>query len=225
MFQKKAVGPYPKESPEYKYRELVTPYVWSFIFKQLMQKSAITIEEHEGDNRESLCQTAQGKVAVNMNSCTCSFYKSMVLPCRYLLKSREIKGEDLFSNDLIGIRWKLSYVKSSHRLFEDESEASPSPVCSIVKTTNRVRNMSQSSKFRELHMITRELASVASEATGDEYEQKRDILRNLVQLWSKNKTCMVIEVLGTDQVDDSTSTLENICRNEKLVSEHSERKQ
>jgi hypothetical protein len=30
---------------------------------------------------------------------------------------------------------------------------------------------------------------------------------------------MVIEVLETDQVDDSTSTLENICRNEKLVSE------
>jgi hypothetical protein len=26
MFQKKAVAPYPKESPEYKYRELVTPY-------------------------------------------------------------------------------------------------------------------------------------------------------------------------------------------------------
>jgi hypothetical protein len=37
---------------------------------------------------------------------------------------------------------------------------------------------------------------------------------------------MVIEVLvlETDQVDDFTSTLENICRNEKLVSEHSERK-
>jgi hypothetical protein len=34
---------------------------------------------------------------------------------------------------------------------------------------------------------------------------------------------MVIEVLETDQVDDSTSTLENICRNEKLVSEHSEK--
>ena len=83
-------------------------------------------------------------------------------------------------------------------LFEEESEASPSPVCSIVKTPNRVRNMSQSSKFRELHMITRELASVASEATGDEYEQKCDILRNLVQLWSKNKTCMIIEVLETD---------------------------
>jgi hypothetical protein len=55
-------------------------------------------------------------------------------------------------------------------------------------------------------MITRELASVVSdsEATGDEYEQKRDILQNLVQLWSKNKTCMVIEVLETDQVDDYT---------------------
>jgi len=130
----------------------------------------------------------------------------MLLPCRHILKFREIKGKDLFSNDLIGIRWKLSYVKSSHRLFEEESEVSPSPVCSIVKTPKRVRNMSQSSKFRELHMITRELASVASEATGDEFEHKRDILRNLVQLWSKNKTCMVIEVLETDQVDDSTST-------------------
>jgi hypothetical protein len=43
-----------------------------------MQKSEVTIEEHEGDDGESLwsCQTAQGKVAVNMNSCTCSFYKS-----------------------------------------------------------------------------------------------------------------------------------------------------
>jgi hypothetical protein len=46
------------------------------------------------------CQTVQGKVAVNMNSCTCSFYKSMPLPSRHVLKFREIKGEDLFSNDL-----------------------------------------------------------------------------------------------------------------------------
>ena len=100
MFQKKAVAPYPKESPEYKYRKLVTPYAWSFI--QLMQKSEVTIEEHEGDDGESLwsCQTAQGKVAVNMNSYTCSFYKSMPLPSRHVLEFREIKGEDLFSNDL-----------------------------------------------------------------------------------------------------------------------------
>jgi hypothetical protein len=55
----------------------------------------VTIEEHEGDDGESLwsCQTAQGKVAVNMNSCTCSFYKSMPLPSRHVLKFREIKGE------------------------------------------------------------------------------------------------------------------------------------
>jgi hypothetical protein len=26
----------------------------------------------------------------------------MLLPCRHILKFREIKGEDLFSNDLIG---------------------------------------------------------------------------------------------------------------------------
>jgi hypothetical protein len=58
----------------------------------------------------------------------------MPLPSIHVLKFREIKGEDLFSNDLIGIWWKLSYVKSSHRLFEEESESSPSPVCSIVKT-------------------------------------------------------------------------------------------
>ena len=100
MFQKKAVAPYPKESPEYKYRKLVTPYAWSFI--QLMQKSEVTIEEHEGDDGESLwsCQTAQGKVAVNMNSYTCSFYKSIPLPSIHVLEFREIKGEDLFSNDL-----------------------------------------------------------------------------------------------------------------------------
>jgi hypothetical protein len=48
------------------------------MFENVISYTAVTIEEHEGDNRESLwsCQTAQGKVAVNMNSCTCSFYKS-----------------------------------------------------------------------------------------------------------------------------------------------------
>jgi hypothetical protein len=44
MFEKKAVAPYPKESPEHKYRELVTPYAWSFMLKQLMQMSEVTIE-------------------------------------------------------------------------------------------------------------------------------------------------------------------------------------
>ena len=54
MFQKKAVAPYPKESPEYKYRELVTPYAWSFILKQLMQMSEVTIEEHAHPSKRNL---------------------------------------------------------------------------------------------------------------------------------------------------------------------------
>ena len=50
MLQKRAVAPYPKKSPEYKYRELVTRYACSFILKQ----SEVTIEEYEGDDGESL---------------------------------------------------------------------------------------------------------------------------------------------------------------------------
>jgi hypothetical protein len=54
MFEKKAVAPYPKESPEHKYRELVTPYAWSFMLKQLMQMSEVTIEEHAHPSKRNL---------------------------------------------------------------------------------------------------------------------------------------------------------------------------
>ncbi|VDI04173.1 zinc finger SWIM domain-containing protein 3 [Mytilus galloprovincialis] len=209
IFQKRTVSAFSNDSPEYKYQELVTPYAWPYILKQLSLRSEVKLEQKESDDGEIIwtATTSQGQVRVDSKSCSCMFHQSMLLPCRHILKLREVNNENLFVAESVSDRWKINTVRTSHRLFDDTGVSeTQSSVCSIICTPKRVRKMSQSTKYRETQILLQQMASLASEATGDEYQQRIDIIQSITHFWSHGKKCMVLEVLESDSVESTSSS-------------------
>ncbi|CAG2224736.1 ZSWIM3 [Mytilus edulis] len=130
----------------------------------------------------------------------------MLLPCRHILKLREVNHENLFV-EAVSDRWKINTVRTSHRLFDDTGiSETQSSVCSIICTPKRVRKMSQSTKYRETQILLQQMASLASEATGGEYQQRLDVIQSITNFWSHGKKCMVLEVLASDSVESTSSS-------------------
>ena len=84
LVQKISVNPYQSGTPEYKYMELLTPYALQFVVKQLGFVSKVKIVDQADDYFMVNC--SEGIVKVTATKCTCSFHKSMQLPCRYILQ-------------------------------------------------------------------------------------------------------------------------------------------
>ncbi|CAG2240209.1 unnamed protein product [Mytilus edulis] len=51
-----------------------------------------------------------------------------------------------------------------------------------------------------------QMASLASEATGGEYQQRLDVIQSITNFWSHGKKCMVLEVLESDSVESTSSS-------------------
>ncbi|CAG2217744.1 unnamed protein product [Mytilus edulis] len=170
--------------PEYRYQELVTPYAWAYILKQFSLRSEVKLEQKE----RLYGQLQQAKA-------------------KHILKLREVNHENLFVAEAVSDRWKINTVRTSHRLFDDTGiSETQSSVCSIICTPKRVRKISQSTKYRETQILLQQMASLASEATGGEYQQRLDVIQSITNFWSHGKKCMVLEVLESDSVESTSSS-------------------
>ena len=49
--------------------------------------------------------------------CSCSFFTSMLLPCRHILYARKLAGLPSFCEDLCASRWTREFYQRSHRVF------------------------------------------------------------------------------------------------------------
>lgn len=75
------------------------------------------VREGDAANTKLTFQIAEwNKVNVYMNSC--SFHQCMILPCRHMLRLKEVKQADLCSAEAISESWKVSTVRTSHRFLE-----------------------------------------------------------------------------------------------------------
>ena len=106
------------DSPEYRYQELVTPYAWAYILKQFSLRSEVKLEQKK--RLYGQLQQAKAKWG-SSKSYSCIFHQSVLLPCRHILKLREVNHENLFV-EAVSDRWKINTVRTSHRLFDDTSQ-------------------------------------------------------------------------------------------------------
>ena len=133
MFQKKSVKTYEAGSAEQKYQDLLTPYAFKYVLRQLGNRDRITLEQHNQEGEIGWkSSTPEGLINVSLNTCSCSFNTRMLLPCRHIFKAREISVTDLFSLEGISERWKIQSYTKHHRLFSivqiTENSVSISPI-------------------------------------------------------------------------------------------------
>ena len=109
---KKRITTQPEESPEEKFAELLTPYALNFVEKQMALRkkvTAIDLEQCDGDNYT--VSSSAGNLKVSSNSCQCTFWKTMHLPCRHIFAVREKLQLPLFSSTSVSDRWKMAYMR------------------------------------------------------------------------------------------------------------------
>ena len=105
---KKRVSVYSPSSPEGKFAELLAPYAFGYVEKQLALRKKVTIAEDHG-----LCFTissSAGNLSVTSESCHCKFWNSMQLPCQHIC-SKHQQLLPLYSSTGVSERWKLSYMR------------------------------------------------------------------------------------------------------------------
>ena len=100
---KKPVLAFSPESPEVKYAEVLTPYATTYVHKQLALCSRVNIEK---DNKVQ-CEVTSSNEQLNViiDSCQCTFWNSMHLPCRHMIAVCEHWQVPLFSSSGMDARW------------------------------------------------------------------------------------------------------------------------
>lgn len=142
------------------YATLSTAYAVRFVNEQ------INYQDRVGNITKDIegfydVHSSRGIEKVSKNSCTCSYYSSMHLPCRHIFAVRTAEKENLFSEPLRDFRWVNKLYKSHHQVFLhgptlDEKER-------LSHTVKKGKILSKVQKFWEASTVCTTLTQLASE--------------------------------------------------------------
>lgn len=180
MFQKVKVYRYDDGSPEKLYSQLLTSYASAYVNKQIMLIAKV--KEFNENGAVYTIETSEGVKNVSVMECDCLFRTSMMLPCRHILALRKKLCEPLYDEDLCNNRWTSKYYHETQRIFLDRS-ASASTALQVTQATSKRSILSQHQKYRKAVVLTSELASIASEASGVHFDRRLNLLKHLVDFW------------------------------------------
>lgn len=113
-----SVTKFSPNSPEEKYTQILTPYASTYVYKQLDLRKKVKLGNDNGVSCEVFSSTGR-KLNVTNDSCQCSFWMSMHLPCRHMLAVREFRQESLYSPNCVAQRWTRNYM---HQTFRKKKE-------------------------------------------------------------------------------------------------------
>ena len=138
-------------------------------------------------------ESSEGVKKVSVTDCDCLFRKSMMLPCRHIFALRTKLKQPLYDESLCNTRWTSSYYHRTQRIFLDASFSEATVEVTRCKT-KRVRVPSQHQKYRKAAVLTSELASIASEASGVHFNRRIKILKELIAHWKCGEEVGLAEV-------------------------------
>uniref|UniRef100_A0A1X7VCY6 SWIM-type domain-containing protein n=1 Tax=Amphimedon queenslandica TaxID=400682 RepID=A0A1X7VCY6_AMPQE len=150
-------------------------------------------------------ESSEGRINVTLDECQCSFWKTMKLPCWHIFACRAQCKESLYSPFLCALRWTQQFYKSSH-LVNTETEVSVNQNSEFISTCSSLsakKILSQNEKYRTAYNISQKLASLLSESSMREYQQKLSILmKDIVSIWETGGRCTMQECNEDGEFDD-----------------------
>ena len=79
---RKRIATSPQDSPEEQFAQLLSPYAFQYVEKQLALRKKVVIMEDNGVS--CLVSSSTGVLTVTTDHCQCTFWSSMHLPCRHV---------------------------------------------------------------------------------------------------------------------------------------------
>jgi zinc finger SWIM domain-containing protein 3 len=193
-FQKVKVQNFGIGSPEYQYSQLLTSYASSYVSRQLNLVHKVKEITASEDGTLYTVETSGGVKNVSLHDCDCLFSKSMLLPCRHIFALRRKLGTPLFDESLCNIRWTSKYYRENQRMFLDVSWSSSDSVQVTQATSKPSRVLSQHQKYRKAIVLTSDLASILSEASGIHYDRRTALLKELIVYWKNGEEVALTEI-------------------------------
>ena len=179
-----------RKTPESDYSLLLAPYSFSFILKQLSLASSVK-KITTSDDIHTI-DTSEGPKTVSPLSCECIFFTSMKLPCRHIFALRQKLELPLFDPDICDKRWTSEYYRATQRIF---FTSPPTPSVSVTcSECKKPRKVSQHEKFRKANLLTTELATVMSEASHIHFNQRLDLVKDLIRHWKSGNEVGLMDV-------------------------------
>lgn len=193
MFQKVKVQNFGKGTPEYQYSQLLTAYASSYVSKQL--KLIHKVKEIAETRNSGIynVETSGGVKNVSLVDYDCLFRQSMLLPCRHMFALRKKLESPLYDESLCNARWTSTYYHDNQRIFLDMSP-SGSDFVEVTQASKPNRVSCQHQKYRKAVVLTSELASIVSEASGVHFDRRINLVKELIQYWKSGEEVALTEL-------------------------------
>ncbi|KAF5287893.1 hypothetical protein FQA39_LY04067 [Lamprigera yunnana] len=149
----------------------------------------------------------------------------MGLPCKHILSYRKSANMELFQMNLIHKRWSRSHIEglasegansATQNNEMEENVLLDAHQISITNTTSTAPKTSHQ-KFKKAQAICMELATLCSEVSTREYEERMEILSKIHTHWQKHEQVVVSTSIENyeipnnyDEPDQQLANSENI---------------
>ena len=145
--------------------------------------------------------------------CSCSFHKTMWLPCRHVFSARNFLQLPLFHASMVPERWFKQYQLcvngSSYEIADNHENNHELYIFSFIKKALSTTTISQGQKFKKMLSLCHKLAAVASQSGMPEFRKKYADVENILQCWEQNVSVMltVANDLTTSDMGSDNATL------------------
>ena len=194
----------PRSDGESEYKGLLTPYAFKFIQKQV-EYSANTIILGTEDDRSARVKTnSLGDIVASIDSCKCSFFTSMLLPCRHIFAVRRHFNLTIYDEALCARRWTLAYFKTKQRIYhrpeatEPDTGNSNSVMLNIQSSEPQQKTiLSEQQKYQKAYSLLVKIGQIISEQGMMEFNHNMNVLESLKNHMELRKKVVIGECMET----------------------------
>lgn len=184
-----------------KYSQLLTPYAFKYVEEQYHLSSKINpvLTNNAAHDtftfRSSRSFNNSDNFTTTGSSCTCPFQKKMALPCKHILKARNLLGLSLFEPSLIKERWTMTYYRTLketrwqlksfdvHECDNIHAHQSTFYEATLSSNCDKRTTLTQAQKFRKGLQLGQQLASLLSEGGMATYVEREKIIKTIIERW------------------------------------------
>ena len=178
-----------------KYAAFVTPYAYQKIQRNIKSMERVDLTATE-DNYTA--NSSEGIIQVKTDSCSCSTWTSLHLPCKHVLAARQLEGIPIYDEDLVSQRWtRTTYRKTIENIAETPAARERTMATPIrrIDTPTTANENEDPQWVKEAQRVGNKIASMMAEVGTDEYRSRLAVLNKLAALWEEGKTATVVEVI------------------------------
>lgn len=145
------------------YNDFLTPYIFEKVTYEYERVNKVSLTVRDEESATMKYDEFQ-EVLIESERCTCTFFKTMQLPCRHIFKFRQEKQLNLFVPDVCAVRWTKRYYYESHPALNSTEPLASRPI-SVAKT----KVPEEISKYKEAAKVTKDINALMSTLSTGQY--------------------------------------------------------